>query len=333
MRHSAGGKLQFAVELSNARSVEDLVRRLYAGIGGVFPSVVVGFDVLDPDTHRLLSSSAQGVSEFFLSRYDRVGRESDPVLNRAILSQNVAYNLAMMSEEEWRELRVYREAFSLHRMINLVYVPVIVGGKVFATLNLGRAEGGPAFTTEELAEASEVAALMSSLIESLQHRERLERELILFQAAFEMANEAVVISDVQSATRYVNRAAQRVLDGLPDDAPSFDEAVIAFQDRSQPRPEAQGFVQRVVPLREEDGMVTFLRGAAPVDELPEWLRRGLTGREGEVLILASKGLRDAEIAERLSLSIHTVKGYLREVFRKTGTRSRVELARLVADAS
>ena len=332
MQHRRTSKLQFAVELSRARSIEDLIQRLYSGIDEIFDPVVVGFDLLDPDTHRLLSTSAHGVSEFFLARYDSVGRASDPVLNHAILSQDIAYNLAMMSEEEWRELQVYREAFSLHRMTNLVYVPVVVAGKVVATLNLGRAEGRPRFSTTELQDAKEIAGLLSSLIESLQRQELLEHEIRIFRDAFDLGNEAVVISDVRRATRYVNRAAQRVLEAQQRDAPSFDEAVIKFQSREHRQISDEGLVRRVVPLQSGEGIVAFLRTASRAEGLPEWLRHSLTSRETEVMMLASKGLRDSEIAQHLNLSVHTIKGHLREIFKKTGARSRVELVRMaVAD--
>jgi DNA-binding NarL/FixJ family response regulator len=331
MLHRKAGQLQFAVELSRAQSVEDLIRRLYAGIDGLFESVVVGFDLLDPDTHHVLSTSARGVSEYFLALYDKVGREADPVLNRAILSQDVAYNLDMMSEAEWRELPVYRDAFLLHHMTNLVYVPIVVAGKVIATLNLGRAEGHSAFSTAELVEAGEIAGILSSLIESLQSRDSLQHERDLLREALDLSNEAVVISDVQRATRYANRAARRLLEGRPSDVPSFDEAIIRFQSRERPQATEQGFVQRIVPLRDGEVLVAFLRTAPPAEGLPEWLRHSLTSRESDVAMLASTGLRDAEIAQRLNLSVHTVKGYLREIFKKTGARSRVDLARMALD--
>jgi DNA-binding NarL/FixJ family response regulator len=332
MQHRRTSRLQFAVKLSRARSIEDLVQSLYSGIDEVFDSVVVGFDLLDPDTHRLLSTSAHGVSEFFLARYDSVGRASDPVLNHAIFSRDIAYNLAMMSEVEWRQLPVYREAFSLHRMTNLVYVPVVVAGKVVATLNLGRAEGSPRFSTTELQDAKEIAALLSSLIESLQRQESLKHEIEIFRDAFDLGNEAVVISDVRRATRYVNRAAQRVLEGQHGDAPSFDQAVIKFQNREHRQVSDDGLVRRVVPLQSGEGIVAFLRTGSRAEGPPEWLRQSLTSRETEVMMLASKGLRDSEIAQHLNLSVHTIKGHLREIFKKTGARSRVELVRMAVAA-
>lgn len=57
----------------------------------------------------------------------------------------------------------------------------------------------------------------------------------------------------------------------------------------------------------------------------------LSPREGDVANLARRGLRNREIAERLTLSEHTVKQNLKAVFRKLGLRSRTELATLTRE--
>ncbi len=52
----------------------------------------------------------------------------------------------------------------------------------------------------------------------------------------------------------------------------------------------------------------------------------LTPREEEVLRYVAMGLRNAEVAEKLSISEETVKTHLNRIFRKLGVRDRVELA-------
>jgi len=329
MQVGAASKLRFAGDLAGAESIDDLTRRLYAGIGAVFDAVVVGFDLLDPETHRPQFTSGQGVSEFFLAKYDQVARNSDPVLQRAIASQDIAYNLDMMTEVEWRSLGVYRDVFSLHRMTGIVYAPVVIHGKVVATINLGRPEGAPAFTPEELVDAVDLAHLVASLMTSLRRRELLDRELALHRDALDLASEPMVISDVRNAARYLNRAAQRVLDEQPTGAMGFDEA-LALQDRDRQPGAAAGLIERSVVLRGGDALVSILHADPTPEVLPEWFRRSLTAREAEVALLVAKGLRDAEIAAELRLSVHTVKGYLRDIFRRTGVRSRVELARMAS---
>ena len=51
-------------------------------------------------------------------------------------------------------------------------------------------------------------------------------------------------------------------------------------------------------------------------------REGLAAREAEVLSLITMGLTNAEIAERTSLSLNTIKSYIRSVYRKIGVDSR-----------
>ncbi len=50
----------------------------------------------------------------------------------------------------------------------------------------------------------------------------------------------------------------------------------------------------------------------------------LTSREQEVLHLLAKGLSNAEIAERLYLSIETVRTHIRHIYRKLQARNRAE---------
>lgn len=55
---------------------------------------------------------------------------------------------------------------------------------------------------------------------------------------------------------------------------------------------------------------------------------GLTDREREVYALARRGLRDKQIAERLTIAVKTVEKHVGAVLRKTGARNRTELAGL-----
>lgn len=50
----------------------------------------------------------------------------------------------------------------------------------------------------------------------------------------------------------------------------------------------------------------------------------LSGRESEILALCAKGLRYAEIAHALGLSVHTVNAHLKSVYRKLMVNSRAE---------
>ena len=66
----------------------------------------------------------------------------------------------------------------------------------------------------------------------------------------------------------------------------------------------------------------LLRGASP----NPWAGEGVTDREADVLRLVIDGLPNKEIAAALRLSPRTVEKHIENLLRKTGTRSRTELA-------
>jgi DNA-binding NarL/FixJ family response regulator len=57
----------------------------------------------------------------------------------------------------------------------------------------------------------------------------------------------------------------------------------------------------------------------------QWPPSGLTRREKEVLLCIGGGMSNKEIAQRLGLSVGTVKQHVHSILLKTGARSRIEL--------
>lgn len=103
--------------------------------------------------------------------------------------------------------------------------------------------------------------------------------------------------------------------------------------------EADGFALKTDPPRQTiaairniaAGHVVFPRGAlrggnqAPTQASP---LASLSERESEFLALVAEGLTNAQIAERLTVSEHTVKFHLQNIFQKLGVTNRTEAARL-----
>jgi DNA-binding CsgD family transcriptional regulator len=66
----------------------------------------------------------------------------------------------------------------------------------------------------------------------------------------------------------------------------------------------------------------------PITDSGSLERYGITGREREIIELICAGRTNQEIADRLFISLATVKDHNYNIFRKTGVRNRVELTNL-----
>ena len=101
---------------------------------------------------------------------------------------------------------------------------------------------------------------------------------------------------------------------------------------------ASGYLAKSLPARHLVGALRAIHaGEVVVSPDPnrrspvagDWPGReeGLTAREAEVLSLITMGLSNAEIAERTTLSVNSIKSYIRSAYRKidVDTRSRAVL--------
>ena len=76
-------------------------------------------------------------------------------------------------------------------------------------------------------------------------------------------------------------------------------------------------------------LAAYLLDAGRADTAPAGL--GLSEREQEVLALLAQGERDEDIAEKLYISVRTVRSHLDRIRDKTGRRRRPDLTRLAME--
>ncbi len=339
--------LGFVARVAGAGAIDDLESRYLDGIGDFVQCFAAGLYLLNPFNHGAERYAARGVSDFFLARYEELGRPRDPVLQRALSERVAVDNRMLMSSRQWQALPVYDEVFFLHRMTGLLEVPLVAGEDVIGTLNFGRADTDGPFTAADRVLAQAIADLVAVALVSVRERDRLARERDRTVAALELCNEAVVVTDMHMGERRMNTAARTLLGRLADGNSALDRLMAHPVERANDviRGAARCYE---VDARLEDGAEVRLRarsvtvdgdpftvvafiellGSKEEPFLPSALATALTAREREVATFAASGLHDAEIAERLHLSPYTIKQYLKAVYAKLGVRSRVDLARL-----
>jgi DNA-binding CsgD family transcriptional regulator len=214
-------------------------------------------------------------------------------------------------------------------------------GQVWGALGLYREPGQPLFDDQELAFVRSVAPHLA---------EGARRALLVGEASDPEGPDApglVVLSDggeVESATPGVERWLRELPDG-DWDAGKLPSAVLAVAGRAlrtAEHPDQPGEVA-VSRVLSRSGTWVVLHGtslvagdarrvavivepAHPARIAPLLMSAyGLTEREQDVTRLVLQGNSTAEIAERLVVSAHTVQQHLKNVFDKTGVRSRRDL--------
>jgi predicted ATPase/DNA-binding CsgD family transcriptional regulator len=109
--------------------------------------------------------------------------------------------------------------------------------------------------------------------------------------------------------------AMELSQAIEEASASQDEPPTATQFQQMDEEEASSFVLPGTPSSQPSGTLS------PRRALKQHFG-GLTAREVEVLRLLATGLTDAQIAEHLVLSLHTVHAHLRSIYSKLGVTSR-----------
>jgi DNA-binding CsgD family transcriptional regulator len=101
------------------------------------------------------------------------------------------------------------------------------------------------------------------------------------------------------------------------------EAAAAHERRGARRPAATAMTRAVTLARE--------CGLSDSPSLGTLLPPSLTAREEEVARLASRGLSNVQIADRLVVSVRTVEAHLSHIYGKLGITGRAELSDALVD--
>jgi DNA-binding NarL/FixJ family response regulator len=328
--------LDFARALGEARTVPEIAELFVDRGGPLLGAPMYGFDLVDPRTRGVATVAAANVSEVFLARYARDARAVDPVRAGSVERGAVTYNRDLMSEREWLESDVFRRAYQLHDVRHVVEAPLAGRTGIIGSLCLAESEPARPFGPERLARAGAFARLLASAIERTREGERLSAARDSADAALALMGTAVVTSIPAEARMELNEAARALVANIvsaeerlhrllssPPDPWSSRCVQVELLDGTEAVLHCYG--RRVDGSDRSVAVMQLERSGAA---LPPELVGPLTPREAQVAALIIEGLRDREIAARLTVSSHTVKQYVKQVYRKLGVNSRVALTRL-----
>ena len=113
--------LEFAQSLCAAGNQTQLERRLIPGFNRLFGLPMYALYIVDPWTGDKRCLALVGVSDSFLARYERGGRELNWMHADMAASGRAAYNMALLeSMDEWLENPLYTKLKYLHGTVALI---------------------------------------------------------------------------------------------------------------------------------------------------------------------------------------------------------------------
>jgi DNA-binding CsgD family transcriptional regulator len=334
--------MRFASDLFASADLAELEHKLVTGLGSLIHAPMYTLYLLDPQTGRPEHAAPVNVSETMLARYEsrRQGRETDPFLAHVLATGGAAYNIDLMSMDEYLESPLYTDVVSMHDIRHAMQVPVVSGDTLVGTINLGTSEPDRGYSASDVRFAEALGRLVGVAVEGIRAREDIEHELERTRAALELTGSAVVISDPGAPEVRVNDAARRLLAqvqggedrlyGLiasPGEHRSGFSRHVDVELLGGGRGQLHGYSSRLP--RDAGALVTVLELDRERAEQAAGPLLALTPRERMVAALVVDGLADREIADRLHLSRHTVSQYVKSIYRKLGVGSRVALTRLL----
>jgi DNA-binding CsgD family transcriptional regulator len=288
-----------------ATSAQELKLRIMDEVAEPFGAGATGLYFFSPEG-VITELHARGVRDGFILVYEQMGRGSDPILERAMRTGEATHDGDVFSGDGWRRSPLYRECGGPWQIQHYLCVPIVAGGRIVGTLNLGRRSEAHPFGPRESARAAALCRRIADRLESFTRepeggamgsrpsiedlgRLSAERTQVRMHAA-EMEQKAPRLTDAQARTLW--------------------EAVVA------------GHIAPLDYFDAGDRTFVLLPSSEAGPQLPS---RALTPRECEVVSRVAAGLANKEIAFELGISINTVGTILVSARDKLGVGSRVKL--------
>jgi DNA-binding CsgD family transcriptional regulator len=304
----AGTLHEVMAGLGSATSARDLKIRVMDEVAEPFGAGATGLYLFGPD-RGVVELHTRGVRDGFILAYEQMGRGDDPILERAIRTGEPTHDGTVFEGDRWTRSRLYRECGGPWKIQHYLCAPIVIGGEVVGTLNLGRRDAGHPFGPREVAWANAIRSQIAARLLAFA-REPEDPPPRTRSTVEDLGRLSAERTQVRIHVDAMERRAVRLAD---DEAGALWEAVAS---------------RHITPLDYfEKGDRTYVLLSSP-EPAPTVAGGRLTRRESEVVSWVAAGFATKEIAFELDVSPNTVGALLTSARNKLGVRSRVKLVEI-----
>ncbi len=333
----------FLSSLYSTLDIDRLLANYLASVTTLIPAPSYALYLLDPSSGHPLRVAAQGVDEQFLTMYEKRARWCDPILRRAAAERTPVHD-GLLTRNEWQGSPL-RDVLGGRQLESVLEAPIMAGDQMLGTLNFARKGEQGQFDDSDIEVADEVARHTSVALHHSLEVDRMRAQQRVAESVLEVAGNAVILTDLHGKLEFANSEAIRlfekcssdemlarcVRDGLEENLRDVRERVnqttrsVRLPAKSLSRHAYLSIRSVQLPV-EENLAASFFYAPGGLPDF-QHLAPVLTQREIQVLELVAQGFDNGEIADRLTISVNTVKSHLKRMSAKMQVKSRAHLLR------
>ncbi len=152
--------------IASARDQRELRLRFMDNVGDYFGVQRWGIYLLD-DQSCLSEYDVYGLPDSFVERYQRVGRELDPLRQYVLERHAPVHEELVLPTGKWKQCELYRRCCSQYDQEHVMAGPIVGSGRLVGMVNFARVSGTPAFDANDLADLSAVCNHFSACLATL----------------------------------------------------------------------------------------------------------------------------------------------------------------------
>ena len=337
-------RLQRLLELSSSVYEADQLSSLQARYLRAIPTVLeadaYGFYALD-GVSQPLAVTTVGAPAGFLSEYEGLGRARDPLFEYACAHRTPVHSGSMFTADRWKSEPLY-DLMHEWAFEHSLQGALSVGKQVIGTLNFARARHSQPFNESDLGMLGWVCLHVSTAMRQVQTVRRAEAETCMLRTALESISVPVVITNGSGDVLKANRAAHTtILSHRRGPALKSSSGRAVAENIARLLQTDESSVASSVEPNGTGDMEFLVRTSAAPASLgyyfstfsPALPRRSpvsesavLSTREQQIAKLVAEGYSNQQIADRLFVTVNTIKDHLKRMHRKLEVASRAEIA-------
>lgn len=274
--------------------------------------------------------SGKGVDKDFLSYYEKKGREIDPLKNWIMNKRSPNQSQLLLGLKGWQHHPVY-DVVKTASIDFAMQAPIVSGNEIIGSLNFGRSFSEGEFKKHDLLTISILSHFLGLAFMRSFGKNSIAEYNTMFHKGIDNMKQSMIITDGNRNINYANHAAKgTIIRHYGQEKPetkfinSLGEITYSSTDYEEIIVDNLKLRKCLLPGSKNKQSIVFLDDNPP-PSINSTIQEILTSREIDVLMLVERGMKNKEIAEKLFISVNTVKRHLDNMYGKLNVGSRTKL--------